>query len=86
MSFTYRNHHPWQKYIEEEGRRAGPVIRGKGFPVWSVVGYYLVCEKDKKRVLADYGGTLTAEELDAALAYYTTHREDIDQKLERLSS
>ena len=75
-----------QKYIDEEGRRAEPVIRNKGFPVWSVVGYYLACQEDKQKVLAAYEGELTAGELDAALTYYKAHREEIDRKLRQLSS
>ena len=71
----------WQKYISENSRRSVPVIKEKGFSVWSVVGYYRACEEDKKRVLADYGGGLTEEELDAALFYYQEYPDEIDRKL-----
>jgi uncharacterized protein (DUF433 family) len=84
MSSYQKN--PWQNYIDGEGRRAEPVIRDKGFPVWSIVGYYIACKKDVQRVLADYEGELTGQELDAALAYYEADPKAIDRKLKQLSS
>ena len=63
-----------------------PVIRAKGFSVWSVVGYFRTCEEDRDRVLADYAGTLTPEELAAALAYYEANPDAIDKKLKEIAS
>lgn len=60
----------WREYIDEESPRNVPVLREKGYSVWSVVRSYVSCEKDKIGTLADYGGELTAEELDAVLAYW----------------
>ena len=71
----------WGKYIDEESPRNVPVLREKGYSVWSVVRSYVSCEKDKAGTLADYGGELTAEELEAVLSYYHAKPEDIDRKL-----
>lgn len=71
----------WREYIDEESPRNVPVLREKGYSVWSVVRSYVSCEKDKIGTLADYGGELTAEELEAVLAYYHAKPEDIDRKL-----
>lgn len=71
----------WQNYIDEESKRNVPVLREKGYSVWSIVRSYISCEKDINRTLADYGGDLTIEELDAVLSYYLARPEDIDQKL-----
>ena len=54
--------------------------------MWSVVGYYKACGGDEKQVLEDYGGYLTGEELDAALAYYWADPILIDEKLEEIST
>ena len=71
----------WSQHIEEYPLRAVPIVREKGFSVWSLVGMYRVYEGDKQKVLADYGGRLTAEELDAALAYYQDFPDEIDRRL-----
>ena len=76
----------WGRYIDEHSPRNVPVIRDKGFSIWSVVGYYKVCGGDEKQVLDDYGGYLTGEELDAALAYYWADPIPIDEKLEEIST
>lgn len=76
----------WLKYIDEHSPRNVPVIRDKGFSVWSVVGYYKACGGDEKQVLEDYGGYLTGAELDAALAYYWADPIPIDEKLEEIST
>ncbi len=72
---------PWGKYIDEHSPRSVPVIRGKGFSVWSVVGYFRACLGDVEQVLADYGGYLTNEELEAALSYYWAKPYGIDERL-----
>ena len=76
----------WQEYIDLNSRRSVPIIRDKGFSVWSVIGYFRVCGENESRVLADYRGELTAEELNAALAYYREHPEGIDEKLWELAN
>ena len=77
---------PWRRYIDEHSPRSVPVIRDKGFSVWSVVGYFRVCRGDEKQVLEDYGGYLTSEELNAALSYYWADPILIDEKLEEIST
>ena len=76
----------WHRLIEEESPRNVPVIREKGFSVWSVVGYFLACKGDREQVLADYAGKLTPEELAAALAYYEANSDAIDEKLKEIAS
>lgn len=74
----------YEKYIEvttKPGTRGEPVIRGKGFPVWSIVGYYLATGGKTQTMIEDYGGELTIEEIDAAMAYYKQHQDVIDAKL-----
>ena len=74
----------WRKYIDEESRSVA-LVRDKGWSVWSLVRYYRIHRGDKTRVLAAYHGDLTAEELDAALAYYWANPFLIDEKLKALS-
>ena len=71
----------WEKYIDEQAKPGTPALRDSGYPVWSIVGYFRLCRGDKERMLEDYGESLTAEELEAALAYYWAYPEDIDRKL-----
>lgn len=71
-------------YIEistELGRRREPVIKGKGYPVWSVIGYLFAVKGDVKQVMEDYKDRLTSDEINAALRYYLEHKEEIDAKL-----
>jgi uncharacterized protein (DUF433 family) len=86
MSSQKNREEPWRKYIDEESPRNVPVIRDKGFSVWSVVGYFRVCLGDTKQVLTDYGGYLTSEELEAALSYYWAKPDAIDRKLKEIST
>ena len=72
---------PWRKYIDAESRRNVPVLREKGYSVWSVIRSYVSCEENKEKTLADYGGDLTIEELEAVLSYYRANSEGIDRKL-----
>ena len=82
---SHRNNgQPWQKYIDEESRNIA-IIRDKGWSVWSLVRFYRICRGDKDRILASYLGTLTREELEAALAYYWANHDIIDRKLEEIS-
>ena len=74
----------WMKYIDEDSQRNVAVLREKGYSIWSVVRSYVSCDKDLDRTLADYGGELTAEELQATLSYYRANQEVIDRKLEEI--
>ena len=76
---------PWRKHIDEESRNIA-IIRNKGWSVWSLVRYYRIHRGDKARVLAAYHGDLTAEELEAAVAYYWANPYAIDEKLKEISS
>ena len=71
----------WQNYGDEKSRRSIPAIGHKGYSIWSIVGYYKLCDGNRERLLSDYEGALTNEELDAALAYCNAHPDDIDRKL-----
>ena len=62
-----------------------PYIRDKGYSVWSLIGSLRTYRGDKERVLAGYRGDLTAEELEAALAYYWAKPHGIDEKLREIS-
>ena len=86
MTTQESSEQPWQDKIDERSPRSVPVIRDKGFSVWSVVGYFRVCGGDTEQVLADYGGYLTIEELDAALSYYWAKPDAIDRKLKEIST
>ena len=71
----------WQNYGDEKSRRSIPVIGEKGYSVWSIIGYYKLCKGNREQLLVDYGESLTAEELEAALAYYWAYPEGINRKL-----
>ena len=60
---------PWAKYMDDDIHHYGPRIRSCGLVVWALIGYYKLYEGDKEKVLYDYRDRITAEELDAALAY-----------------
>lgn len=63
--------------------RQEPCIRDKGTPVWVVVGYYLGGHSPAQTAMA-FG--LTDEEVQAALSYYTQHKQDITQRIEASES
>ena len=84
MSTQQNGEQPWRNYIEEYSRSEA-VIRDKGYSVWSLVGHLRTYRGDKEQVLAGYRGDLTAEELDAALAYYWAKPYSIDEKLREIS-
>ncbi len=81
-----KNDEPWLKYIDEHSPRGVPVIRDKGMSVWSVVGYYKLYQGDKERLLANYRGHLTDQELDAAISYYWAKPYLIERKLKEIST
>ncbi len=70
----------WEKYIDENSRTI-PIVRDKGYSVWSIIGNMKLYRGDREEVLKGYMGTLTEEELDAAIAYYWAYPEGIDRKL-----
>ena len=74
----------WHRYIDENSGRSVAVIRDKGMSVWSLIGKYRLHRGDGERVLAAWHGELTAEELEAALAYYWANPYAIDEKLEEI--
>ena len=74
----------WKSHIDEASPRNVPVLKRKGYSVWSVVRSFVSCQGDVESTLADYGGELTVEELDAALSYYRAFPEDIDRKLQEI--
>jgi len=63
--------------------RKEPFIRDKGTPVWVVVGYYLGGHSPAQTADAF---ALTAEEVQAALGYYTLHKQEITQRIETSES
>ena len=75
----------WGEYLSPPINQAGPRIRDKGFPVWSLVGFYQLYAGDREQILYDYCGELTAAELDAALAYYAEFPEVVDRKLAEIA-
>ncbi|MBA2692181.1 MAG: hypothetical protein H0U65_06775 [Rubrobacter sp.] len=69
--------HPGISFRGPEGRRRAWVL-GTGFDVWEVVVGYE--EMGRERVLRE--SSLSQNALDAALAYYEAHPEEIDEKIE----
>ena len=63
--------------------RKEPFICDKGTPVWVVVGYYLGGHSPAQTAAAF---ALTAEEVQAALGYYTLHKHEITQRIETSES
>ena len=86
MPLQQNGEQPWRKYIDEASRRSEAVIRNKGMSVWSVVGRYRVYKGDEKQTLAVYHGDLSADELEAALAYYWANPYNVDRKLKDIST
>ena len=83
---TIKNDQSWRKYVDEHSPRGVPVIRDKGMSIWSLVGYYRLYRGDKDRLLANYRGHLTMQELDAAISYYWTKPHGIERKLKEIST
>lgn len=74
----------WAVYLTEEFNH-GPRVYGKGTPVWALIGYYQQYGEDRELVLTDYN-QVSAEEFDAALAYYRRFPFVIDQHLKALET
>src|SRR5262249_47935656 len=70
------------RYIEPNPHRPGADevrIRGTGIPVWALIGQFEATGLDRERTAASY--RLPVEALDAALAYYSRHREVIRARI-----
>ena len=83
---TIKNDQPWRKYVDEHSPRGVPVIRDKGMSIWSLVGYYRLFGGDSDRLLENYRGRLTPEELNAAIAYFWAKPHAIEKKLKEISN
>jgi uncharacterized protein (DUF433 family) len=69
------------RYIEPNPNRPGADearIVGYGVSVWTLVAYLDAVGGDEARVASDYG--LPLEAVQAAIAYYSQHREAIDAR------
>ena len=62
------------------GERHEAVV-GPGVPVWSVVGYLKLFDWNIAKVMDEFGGVLTREDVEAAWSYYKEHGDEIDLKL-----
>ncbi len=70
------------RHIEPHPSKAGRQearLRDSGISVWALVAYLPAVEGDVSRVAADY--ELTAEAVEAALAYYRRHKALFDAHL-----
>ena len=63
--------------------RKEPCIRDKGTPVWVVMGYYLGGHSPAQTAATF---ALTDAEVQAALWYYTQHKQEITQRIETSES
>lgn len=75
----------WAKYMEDYDYDYGPRLRNTSLPYWVLVSRFQMYDGDKERILADWDGWVTSDELDAVLAYYEEFPEDIDRKLWRMN-
>ena len=75
----------WAKYMEDYDYDYGPRLRNTSVPYWVLVSRFQMYDGDKERILADWDGWVTSDELDAVLAYYEEFPEDIDRKLWRMN-
>lgn len=61
-------------------------MRRGGMPVWAVMSFYFLFGENRTETLSAYPSQLTAEELDAALAFYQDHPDAINEKLHELAT
>jgi uncharacterized protein (DUF433 family) len=54
-------------------------VKTNGVPVWAIIGYWRVVNRDVERVAADY--EVPAKAVEAALAYYNRNTAVIDARL-----
>lgn len=67
------------QHIKPDPYRPGAarsVVRGDGAPVWALVSYYMTAGGDVRQVADDY--EITPEQVQAVLAFYAEHAEEID--------
>ena len=70
------------RYIAPDPHHQGVAhyrLRESAISVWALVAYYETAEHDTSRVAADYD--IPAEQVRAALAFYTEHADAIDAYL-----
>lgn len=63
------------------GKRHEPLIRGKGVPVWVLVSYATKRRMTPEQISQMWNGYVTAQEVSSALAYWGTHPEMVEDKL-----
>ncbi len=68
-----------EQHIDTSWGRADARLKRAGVSVWSLVGYLHAFEGDFKRTQRAF--ELSAEELEAALAYYRRNKQYIDARL-----
>lgn len=71
-----------KQYIELNPDRPGAAnarLAGYSVPVWALVGYLEAVHGNVAQVAHDYG--LPQDAVEAALAYYESHRDFIDDRL-----
>ena len=70
------------RWIEQDPYKRGPadVRTTEGVHVWALIGYLPAVGNDIAQTARDY--ELPVEAVEAAVAYYETHREVIDGRLE----
>ena len=71
----------WGKHIGYFDNKAGAHVLRTGNSVWELIGSYRSYGEDKEATLAAWRGHITAEELDAVLAYYQELPYAVDKKL-----
>jgi uncharacterized protein (DUF433 family) len=82
----------WHKHVDyilgDNPRRVRgqAIMRRGGMPVWAVMGFYFLFEKDRAATLKAYYSQLTSDELDAVLDFYRDNPEAIDQKLYEIAN
>jgi uncharacterized protein (DUF433 family) len=63
------------------GKRKEPMIKGKGTPVWVLVGYYTKDNMTPEEISEYWNGEITPEEVRAAIAYWKKYPERVIDKL-----
>jgi uncharacterized protein (DUF433 family) len=73
--------HPEPRVVRTEGTCGGRArIDGTRIPVWLVVSFIVRGEKTREEFLEAYPH-ITLPQVEAALAYYSDHREEVDGDL-----
>lgn len=69
-------------YVEDKPYRSGATdayLKESGVSVWAVVGYWRAVGKNVATTSGDYD--LPEEAVEAALAYYGRHKQEIDARI-----